>query len=73
MEMEPIPASTYQTQEEFDNKFGAKYESYGLHIKKVSILIHSLPTENKFSCYIVTLSINLISDYIYNSNWNNQP
>ena len=49
MEVQPIPASTYQTQEDFDNKFEAKYESYGLHIKKVSILTNSLPTENKFS------------------------
>lgn len=24
----------YQTQDEFDFKYGAKYESYGLHIKK---------------------------------------
>ena len=39
MEVQHISAPTYQSQEEFDNKFGAEYESYGLHIKKVSIII----------------------------------
>lgn len=34
-ELGSMSAAAYQTQEEFDSKYGANYESYGLHIKKV--------------------------------------
>ena len=31
------PTARAQSQEDFDQKYGARYEPYGLHIKKASL------------------------------------
>ena len=46
------------TQEEFDQKLGAEYESYGLHFSKVSIVLQ----QRNSSLCLSMLYINLCFD-----------